>query len=144
MRFPDWLPVYGDKTFRGACSIEDVEQMTFFNKLRREYPDSYGLIALHPKNEAKLIGGQFRALSKDKAMGMAPGASDIIIPGAPAFVVEMKRRDHTKSSWQPGQIEYLEAAMKAGAFVAVALGWEAAWDAFCDWKNLQIKQDQKP
>ena len=64
---------------------------------------------------------------------MTPGASDIIIPASVSFVCELKRKDHTQSKWQDGQIEYLEAANHAGAFVCVALGWEAAWQAFNDW-----------
>jgi len=51
----------------------------------------------------------------------------------------MKRQDHTKSKWQPGQLEYLEAAHYAGAFVCVALGWEAAMEAVEDW--LEQKKD---
>lgn len=62
---------------------------------------------------------------------MTPGAADIIIPCG--FVCELKRRDHTKSKWQPGQLEYLEAAQDAGCFVAVALGWEAALEAVDAW-----------
>lgn len=107
--------------------------MTFFGKLRREYPDTWGALALHPRNEQQLRGGQFRGMIRQKAEGMTPGASDIIIPGAPAFVCEMKRQDHTQSTWQPGQIEYLTAAQDAGCFVSVALGYLAAWDALIDW-----------
>lgn len=137
MRFPQWLPVFGDTTYRGDCPLEGAEQVTFFQRLRREYPESYGLLAIHPKNEAKRRGGQFQQLARDKAMGLSPGASDIIIPGSPAFVVEMKRQDHTQSSWQPGQLAYLEAAKDAGCFVGVALGWEGAWQAFQEWLKLQ-------
>lgn len=133
MKIPDWLPCYGDRNYRGPCPQEGAEQVTFFQRLRREYLDTYGLLAVHPKNEAKRRGGQFHQLARDKAMGLSPGASDIIIPGSPAFVVEMKRRDHTQSSWQPGQLAYLEAAKDAGCFVGVALGWEGAWEAFHDW-----------
>lgn len=133
MKFPPWLRVFGDQKYRGDCPLEELEQITFFNWLRREYPDSYGRIALHPKNEQKRRGRQFRALEKDKLLGMAPGAADIIIPGAPAFVCEVKRRDHTKSAWQPDQLPYLEASQVAGAFVCVALGSDAARAAFLDW-----------
>ena len=80
-----------------------------------------------------LTGGQFHAIRKYKAEGMSPGASDIVIPGNPSFVCEMKRQNHTISSWQKGQIEYLEAAAKAGAFACVALGAAAAWEAFEQW-----------
>lgn len=129
------IPIYGDQKWRGPCPTEDVEQASFFAKLRREYPDSYGLIAVHPRNEGLKMGGQFSAVIKHKAEGMTPGASDIIIPGAPSFVCEMKRRDHTKSKWQDGQEAYLQAAHNAGAFACVALGAVAAWMAFEDWRQ---------
>ena len=45
------VPIYGDTAYRGDCDPELMEQMSFFNRLRREYADSYGLIALHPRNE---------------------------------------------------------------------------------------------
>lgn len=133
MKFPEWLPVYGDLKCRDKCPLESAEQITFFNRLRREYPDTYGKVAIHPRNEQQLKGGQFRALSRHKAEGMTTGASDIIIPGCPSFVCELKRRDHTKSAWQDGQIEYLDAARGCGSFVCVALGADAAWQAFNDW-----------
>ena len=127
------FPVYGDVTFRGVCHREEVEQASFFSRLRREHPDSWGILAIHPRNEGLLTGGQFHAIRKHKAEGMSPGAADVVIPGAPSFVCEMKRRNHTLSTWQPGQIAYLEAAAKAGAFACVALGAEAAWGAFEEW-----------
>lgn len=140
MKFPEFLRVFGDTSYRGDCPLEEAEQIAFFNKLRREYPDTYGLLALHPKNEAKRKGAQFRQLDRDKALGMSIGASDIILPGNPAFVVEMKRKDHTQCRWQPKQIEYLEAAHAAGCFVGVALGWEGAWQAFEEWLILHAAQ----
>lgn len=128
------FPVYGDVKFRGDCPTEGREQVTFFAKLRREYPDTFGMLALHPRNEQMLRGGQFRGMVKHKAEGLTPGASDIIIPGRVTFVCELKRLDHTKSKWQDGQVEYLTAAQNMGAFACVALGWEAAWQAFEDWR----------
>jgi len=125
--------IYGDRGFRGDCPQEAQEQATFFNKLRREYPTTWGRLALHPRNEQQLRGGQCRALAKHKAEGMTPGASDIIIPARVTFVCELKRQDHTKSKWQDGQIEYLAEANNKGAFACVALGWQGAWSALQDW-----------
>lgn len=142
MKIPEWLNVYGDMSFRGKCPIESAEQITFFNQLRAQYPKSYGRIALHPRNEGQLVGGQLSSIDKQKAEGMAVGASDIVIPGAPSFVCEMKRKDHTACAWQDGQREYLEAAKNSGAFVCVALGWEAAWAAFNDWLAIKEEQDK--
>jgi hypothetical protein len=127
--------VFGDLDFRGKCPREGVEQATFFNRLRREYPDSLGLLALHPKNEGQLRGGQFKGLARDKAEGMMPGACDIIIPARIAFACEMKRQDYTQSAWQDGQREYLTAAAGQGAFACVAFGYKAAWQALEYWIN---------
>lgn len=128
------VPIYGDVKFRGVCPREEVEQASFFSRLRREHPDSWGILALHPRNEGQIFGGQFHTIIKHKAEGMSPGASDIVIPGAPSFVCEIKRQNHTLSAWQPGQIAYLTAAQAVGAFACVALGAVAAWEAFEDWR----------
>lgn len=131
------VPVYGDQSFRGKCPSESVEQVTFFNRIRKV--PIWGRIALHPRNEGKR---HFRQVNREKSEGMTEGASDIIIPGCPAFVCELKRRDHTQSQWQDGQIEYLEAAHNAGAFVCVALGADAATEAFEKWLGLQASRNQ--
>tara|TARA_R100001143_G_scaffold58421_2_gene56279 strand:+ start:61 stop:483 length:423 start_codon:yes stop_codon:yes gene_type:complete len=137
MILPKTIPIYGDTTFRGKCHKEHVEQASFFSKIRKEYPDSYGLLAIHPRNEGQLIGGQFSAMQKHKLEGLSKGASDIIIPGRRAFVCELKRSDHTQSKWQEGQLEYLQAADAAGCFACVALGASAAWEAFREWVATQ-------
>jgi hypothetical protein len=128
---------FGDTSFRGKCPAEDQEQITFFNRLRRTYPDTWGALALHPRNEGLRIGGHVGAVAKHKAEGMTAGAADIIIPARVAFVCEMKRLDYTKSQWQDGQRRYLKAAAHGGAFACVALGCDAAWEAFQVWLNVQ-------
>lgn len=128
MIFPSFLKVYGDQSYRGDCPSETSEQVAFFAELKRKYPLLHA-IAIHPKNEGKRAKGQFQQLAMDKAMGLNPGAADIVIPCSPAFVCELKRKDHTKSKFQPWQIPYLENCQTAGAFVCVALGYEAAMKA---------------
>lgn len=127
--------VYGDQSFRGKCPREDVELVTFFNRLRAEHPASWGVLAIHPRNEGLRTRGQIGAVSKYRAEGMSKGAADIIIPGRPAFVCELKRRDHTQSEWQDGQEAYLRTAWAMGAFTCVALGADAAWQAFTVWRD---------
>ena len=135
MKFNEAIPVYGDTSYRNKkCPSEALEQVTFFNRIRKLYPDTYGLLAVHIKNEGKRTAHQ---AMKDKAEGMTAGASDIIIPGRTSFVCEMKRRDHTLSQWQDGQQEYILAAISAGAFACVALGADAAMEAFEKWISLQ-------
>jgi len=136
MILPPHIPVYGNKSFRGPSPREDLEQISVIGRIRREYPETYGRIAFHPSNEGLKERGQFSTVMKHNAEGMTRGASDLIIPGRPAFVCEIKRQDHTKSTWQDGQIAYLTAAQKAGAFVCVALGAVAAWQAFEEWVKL--------
>lgn len=124
------VKVYGDTAWRGKCPTETAEQVTFFGRLRREYPTSWGRLAIHPRNEGLRTHGQ---VMKHKAEGMTAGTSDIVIPGSPAFVCELKRKDHTQSRMEDGQIEYLEAAKDAGCFVCIALGCDAAWEALKEW-----------
>ena len=133
MIIPKWLAVYGDINYRGECPTEHADQIAFFSKIRNDYPETYGKIALHPNNDQRIKGKGFYKLNIDKAKGFCKSASDIIIPGCPTFVCELKRQDHTKSKWQDGQIEYLETAKSLGAFVCVALGVEGAIKAFEEW-----------
>jgi hypothetical protein len=126
MKFPADIRVYGDLDYRDKkCPLEVAEQMTFFNRVRKT---EYGAIATHIRNEGKRTNAM-----KERMEGMTPGASDIIIPSRVPFVCEMKRRDHTLCHWQKGQLDYLREAERLGAFTVVALGVDAAWEAFQEW-----------
>jgi hypothetical protein len=92
-------------------------------RIRQYWPDTYGALVVHVKNEGLRTHGQARI---DRASGLTKGAPDIVIPTCPPILIELKRRDHTKSSWQDGQLDYLMVAQKAGALVCVALGADAA------------------
>lgn len=132
MKLPSKIPVYGDTSYRGDCPFESAEHATFFAELRRSHPEIYGRIAIHPKNEGKRYKYQ---AARDHVMGLSKGAPDIIIPGQKTFCCELKRQDHTKSRLGKDQKEWLLAAQDAGAFVCVALGWEAAMEAFLEWAD---------
>lgn len=133
MRLPQDIPIWGNPDFRGKCPAETLEQVTFFARLRRGFPDSFGLLALHPRNEGKRTHLQ---AAKEKSEGMVTGATDIVIPARVAFVCELKRRDHTQSEIAEEQLAYLRAAKDAGAYACVALGCDAAWEAFHHWRGL--------
>lgn len=138
------IKIYGDLSYRDKkCPKESVEQITFINRVRKEFPDTHGLTLFHVKNEGKLIKGQFQAITKDKAMGMVTGCVDIHNHGSPSFCMELKRRDPTLSEISDEQIKYLLAAQKNGSFVCVALGHEAAWEAFNDWRKLNDENKRK-
>ena len=134
MKFEKCLHVFGDKSYRGPCNLEDTEQIDFFTHLLIAWPQ-YHEIAIHPKNEGKRTWGQ---VAKEKKMGLNTGASDIIIPGCPTLIIELKRRDHTKSKWTKGQREYLQAAQNNGSFVCVALGYKAALEAVEYWHKNRV------
>lgn len=119
-----------DSNYRGKCPHESVEQKTFFNRIRREYPDTWGKIATHIENEGKR---HYKQTANSNAMGMVKGASDIIIPGSPTFVCELKRKDKTKTKLSDDQIKYLETCAQMGAFACVAYGVDEAWRAFGDY-----------
>lgn len=126
MYLPNDIKVYGDTSYRGACPKEALEQVTFFARLRRDYPDTLGVIAFHVRNEGKRTLLQ---AAKEKSEGMTTGAADIIIPGAPTFICELKRRDHTQSELSEKQLAFLRASQAAGSVVCIALGVDAAWVA---------------
>lgn len=137
MKLPPNIPLYGDPTFRGKCPREMVEQSSIVNKVRKEFPDTWGRLIIHPRNEGLKEAGQFSSVIKHAAEGMTKGASDVIIPAAPSFVCEVKRVDHTKSKIDDDQVKYLLAAQQAGCFACIALGALAAWEAVLDWIKLQ-------
>jgi hypothetical protein len=126
MYLPNDIKIYGNTEYRGACPKEALEQVTFFARLRRQYPDTLGLIGVHVRNEGKR---NLLQAAKEKSEGMTTGAADIIIPGAPTFICELKRRDHTASSISDAQLAFLRASQAAGSFVCIALGVDAAWEA---------------
>jgi hypothetical protein len=113
---------------------EAMEQITFLNWLKNNYYD-FWLVAIHIKNEGKRTMNQIQA---EKAKGFKTGASDIIIPGSPSFLCEMKATKNKKGATKQQQ-EYIKNAENIGAFACVAYGHEAAIDAFYDY----IKQTEK-
>lgn len=129
MKFPPTIAAYGDTAYRGPCPTEDAEHVTFVNAVKKT---RWSSLLIHPKNEGKRTSNQTQW---DKARGLLPGASDFIIPVGKPFICEMKRKDHTKSKWQKGQLEFLEAAQNNGAWCCIALGWEAAWEALQEWQR---------
>lgn len=132
MILPPDLPLWGDHTYRGKCPVENADQVTLFSFIRAQYPKTWGVLAFHPRNEGVRTIGQAKW---QKAEGMTAGTVDVIIPASVPLVMEIKRKDHTKSTWQPGQVEYLRAAHAAGAYACIALGYEAAIEAVRYWDD---------
>lgn len=127
MKIPTHIRIYG-KTLSGSHPNEGAEMATFFNQL----PPDYKAVALHIRNEGRRTGRQMQA---QKAQGgFVKGASDIIIPAGQTFVCEMKTLNKGSNPSRE-QIKYLNAAANVGAFACLCYGWEAAWEAFEEWKS---------
>ena len=126
MKLNPKIKTYGNTTYRGDCPKEDAELITAINWIRRTYPDTLGAVTIHVENEGKRTMAQAQMA---KAKGLLAGAVDILILCSPPMALEMKRKDHTQSSWQKGQQEFMLAAQKQGAFVGLCLGAEGVKEA---------------
>lgn len=124
------LRVY-DSGYRGDCPLESAELKTFFNQIRGKYPDTWGKLAFHQRNEGKKTHAQVQV---EKMEGATAGVCDIIV--APGFYCELKRKDRTKSRLPPVEKQFLELVAERGGFACIAYGWEQAWVAFNEWLNL--------
>jgi hypothetical protein len=125
------IKTYGEK-LPGKQPKEGDEMITFFNILRKEYPE-VAKLATHVRNEGNRTHSQ---TNRQKAEGMNKGFSDVIIAGCPTFLCEMKSKSKT-SRISKEQVEFLEAADEAGCFACIAYGYEAALEALKDWMNAQ-------
>lgn len=114
-----------DSGYRGECPRESAEQVTAVAYMRKHCPT-----VVHIRNEG---ARSFNQAARQQAEGMTKGASDIVIPGSPAFVCELKRKDKTKSRLSKEQKSYLEQCEATGAFACVAYGHEQAIEAFKQW-----------
>lgn len=133
MKIPPEIPLWGDPKWRGKCPLEAVEQVSWFNQVRKHHPDSYGAIATHVRNEGLRTQGQFSSVIKHSAEGLVVGAADILVPTRIPLVIEMKRKDASRSTLSDEQAKYLLAAQSLGAYSCVTLGAVAAWEAFNWW-----------
>lgn len=130
MKFPEWIEVYGDTSYRGPCPHERVEQKMAIELVRIRWPNSWGLLAIHPRNEGRRT---HRQASQHKAEGLTPGAPDLMIPAPVPCLIEIKRRDHTLCTLQASQELYLRTAKNNGCFVALALGVDGVVRALDAW-----------
>ena len=130
---PESIRIYG-APIKGCKVPESAHMVTFFNTLRREYPE-YAKCCLHIRNEGKRTRQQ---IEREKAEGFLTGAADIILVGKPSFVCEMKSQSSSAKISQE-QIEFLLAAQSLGAFACIALGHKAAIEAFKDWQKMLDK-----
>ena len=111
-----------DSGFRGACPVEDGEQMTFLAWLRFNYPELFA-VTFHVKNEGQLAAkNKYAMASRDKKMGLVRGVNDVMIMTCPVICIEFKRKDKTQSSVSKDQKEWLTKMDAQGHEAIVAYG----------------------
>lgn len=127
------------KQKKNKVPTEDAELITFFNQLRLLYPD-VAKIAVHVKNEGQRFRNQ---MQQERIRGFIKGTPDIIIPGCPTLLIELKRRIAREneikhySKATPEQLAYLAAAREFGAQAHVCFGYEEALSVVDKWLHNQ-------
>ena len=112
-------------------SRETAEHLTFVSYIHNHYPC---LPLVHIKTRALSLGDR---LSLTRAWeALCKGASDIIILHKVPFVMEIKRKDLSRSVVSDDQIEFLNNCDSLGCFTCIALGHQAAIAAFNEWRGL--------
>lgn len=113
-----------DSGYRGECPLEETDQMAYGLWMQYRFPSA---LWFHVPNETGTKSGpQF--VEKRRKMGVRSGVSDNVIltngVNHKCGLIELKRRDKTKSKVSLPQIEVLECAIAEGHFGAIAYGLE--------------------
>lgn len=113
-----------DGGYRGDCPKEETDQISYGLWMQHRFPD---VLWFHVPNETGTKSGpQF--VEKRRRMGVRSGVSDNVILthgiNHKCGLIELKRRDKTKSKVSKSQNQVLEGAIEEGHFGAIAYGLE--------------------
>lgn len=111
-----------DSGYRGDCPKEETDQISYGLWMQHRFPD---VLWFHVPNETGTRSGpQF--VEKRRRMGVRSGVSDNVILtrgiNHKCALIELKRRDKTKSKVSKSQTDVLEEAIVEGHFGAIAYG----------------------
>lgn len=113
-----------DSGYRGDCPKEESDQMGYGLWMDHTFPQ---VLWFHVPNETG-TSSRVQFVLKRQKMGVKPGIGDNVImtPGEfhSAGMIELKRRDKTKSKLSAKQKEVLTEAARLGHYAAVAYGLE--------------------
>ena len=126
-----------DSGFRGDCMLEDTEQINCISWLDYNYPEIAPLL-FHVVNESMMpVNGRVKAKKK----GLRAGVPDMVflykVAGYSGLIIELKRKDRTKSPIRKTQKEYL--ARFSGQGFATAICYGADQFKLCIKEYLQSK-----
>lgn len=113
-----------DSGYRGDCPKEETDQISYGLWMQHRFPN---VLWFHVPNETGTKSGpQF--VEKRRRMGVRSGVSDNVILtrgiNHKCALIELKRRDKTKSKVSKSQTDVLEEAIVEGHFGAIAYGLE--------------------
>lgn len=113
-----------DSGYRGDCPKEETDQISYGLWMQHRFPD---VLWFHVPNETGTRSGpQF--VEKRRRMGVRSGVSDNVILthgiNHKCALIELKRRDKTKSKVSKSQTDVLEEAIVECHFGAIAYGLE--------------------
>lgn len=113
-----------DSGYRGDCPKEETDQISYGLWMQHSFPD---VLWFHVPNETGTRSGpQF--IEKRRRMGVRSGVSDNVILtrgiNHKCGLIELKRRDKTKSKVSKSQNQVLEETIAEGHFGAIAYGLE--------------------
>lgn len=111
-----------DSGYRGDCPKEETDQIGYGLWMQHRFPNA---LWFHVPNETGTRSGpQF--VEKRRRMGVRSGVSDNVILthgiNHKCGLIELKRRDKTKSKVSNSQTQVLEDAISSGHFGAIAYG----------------------
>lgn len=111
-----------DSGYRGDCPKEETDQMAYWMWMRYRFPQA---IWWHTPNETG-TSSRVQFIEKRRRMGVTPGIGDntILTHGInhKCGMIELKRRDKTKSKLSQAQRFVLESVSDEGHFAAIAYG----------------------
>ena len=126
-----------DSGYRGPCNKEDDDGISFYAWVTYHYPE---VNIFHVANESG-VSSSAGHIEKRRRKGVTQGVSDYIIltPGIkPSAVIELKRRDRTKSKVSKDQIDFLERVASDGGYAAIAYGLDEAKKAFLQYYDKLV------
>ena len=141
LELPDEVMLFGDIDYRGECPAEDSDLISFVAWLKYNWPELENCI-IHTPNEGDL---PVQARMQQKKKGVLFRCPDVIVMTVPAYCMELKRRNPSKSlsseedrSRFREQVGVLVSMQKQGNFSCAALGLDAAkesWKYFLAWRE---------
>ena len=131
---------YADLKFGKPAQYREIEAKPSSEEFRKQAAEMPR--AIHPAVWTRPTGEKCLHVSNYMAqgiLGMENEEGDALLEAVCQAQNALAQSCSYFHKWEDGQIPYLQAAKAQGAFVCVALGCDAAWQALLDWLS-----DERP